>query len=47
MSRALSHSAPSAINLEVAQVKFEEEVSVCSEFSQSQTSYLDDEEDQR
>ncbi|KAK3883546.1 hypothetical protein Pcinc_012149 [Petrolisthes cinctipes] len=46
VSRALSHSAPSAINLEVAQVKFEEEVSVCSEFSQSQTSYLDDEEDE-
>ncbi|XP_045610382.1 transmembrane protein 94 isoform X1 [Procambarus clarkii] len=47
VSRALSHSAPSAINLEVAQVKFEEEVSICSEFSQSQTSYLEDEEDQR
>ncbi|XP_071522630.1 transmembrane protein 94 isoform X2 [Panulirus ornatus] len=47
VSRALSHSAPSAINLEVAQVKFEEEVSVCSEFSQSQSSYLEDEEEQR
>ncbi|KAK8731135.1 hypothetical protein OTU49_007816, partial [Cherax quadricarinatus] len=47
VSRALSHSAPSAINLEVAQVKFDEEVSICSEFSQSQTSYLVAEEDHR
>ncbi|XP_066939121.1 transmembrane protein 94 isoform X22 [Macrobrachium rosenbergii] len=44
VSRTLSHSAPSAINLDVAQVKFEEEVSVCSESSHSQTSYLDDDD---
>ncbi|XP_050731549.1 transmembrane protein 94-like isoform X3 [Eriocheir sinensis] len=35
VSKGLSHSAPSAINLEVAQVKFEDEVSVCSELSHS------------
>ncbi|KAK7076247.1 hypothetical protein SK128_018931 [Halocaridina rubra] len=44
VSRTLSHSAPSAINLDVAQVKFEEEVSICSESSQSQTSYLEDDD---
>lgn len=47
MSRALSHSAPSAINLDVAQVKFDEEVSVCSNSSQSQTSYLEEVEEHR
>ncbi|XP_068236058.1 endoplasmic reticulum magnesium-transporting P-type ATPase isoform X5 [Palaemon carinicauda] len=44
VSRTLSHSAPSAINLDVAQVKFEEEVSVCSDSSHSQTSYLEDDD---
>ncbi|CAL4159798.1 unnamed protein product, partial [Meganyctiphanes norvegica] len=39
-SRALSHSAPSAINLDVAQVKFEDEVSVCSESQSSQSTNL-------
>ncbi|XP_042882289.1 transmembrane protein 94-like isoform X5 [Penaeus japonicus] len=47
VSRALSHSAPSAINLDVAQVKFDEEVSVCSNSSQSQTSYLEEVDEHR
>ena len=33
MCKGLSHSAPSAINLEVSQVKFEDEVSVCSQLT--------------